>query len=357
MSKQITSIYTTQEFDASFCKFSKPVKDETNYHKSSVIYTYDSSKGFILQTPKITIRNFNDTEDDSIDSLIRGQYQSRSNVIDILINRNKEKHRNLYHIIRHLEDLAINQISDNSIEWFGTKMSRYQISTMFKSCIHCPIDIDNPFVLTINKASDITLEENNQYIFLIKVDGIIFGRNSSRLDMKIIQCKQVKSEDKIQTDIVDYDQLESSNDYSDLASQAPFRREKNSNDQVKFEKVVDSLPTSNDIVSEPVIESVSESTNEFVDQSVDNVDVVNISSEDFTKEDLTKEVDSAVDNACNKECDQECNQVCNQTYNKECDQVSDQVSIERLKIQLMKSIVENDYARVAEILDILKRND
>jgi hypothetical protein len=44
------------------------------------------------------------------------------------------------------------------------------------------------------KTKDFNIEPNYQVICLIKIDGIIFGRSSSKLDLRIIHAKFVKSE-------------------------------------------------------------------------------------------------------------------------------------------------------------------
>ena len=115
--------------------------------------------------------------------------------MDFLISKNKDRHKEFYHIITHLEDIAILQIVQNSEEWFGAKIPRNQVELMFKSSIHRPLEMDDPFIFKVNKISTLgSIEHNFPVACLIKVDGIIFGKNSSILDMKVVQVRISKPE-------------------------------------------------------------------------------------------------------------------------------------------------------------------
>jgi hypothetical protein len=198
------SVYTIREVNSGSCTFTKPEKF-AGFHKSFI--NMNGSKGFILQTPKLVLR-------DSVPTSF-----------DLLISRNKDRHREFYNTISHIEDTAILQITQNSEEWFGKKISRDQVETMFRSSIYRPLDINDPFIFKVNKVSELNIEQNYPVICLIKIDGIIFGRNSSTLDMKVLQVKVIKtekipSEDGGAADLVSTQQPEKPF-YNDNVSVAP----------------------------------------------------------------------------------------------------------------------------------------
>ena len=169
------NVYTISELDLGSCSYTKPEKFK-GFAESFIIM--NGIKGFILQTPKLILRD------------------SSESSLDMLISQNKDRHREFYHILTHLEDLAIVQMAQNSEEWFGgNKIPRNQIELMFKSSIHRPLDIEDPFVFKVSKISSVGNVENNFPVTcLIKIDGIIFGKNSSFLDMKVVQIPQNKPE-------------------------------------------------------------------------------------------------------------------------------------------------------------------
>ncbi len=172
-----TTVYTTREFNLDSCKFSKPEKFQ-GYHESFV--NINGSNGFILQTPKLVLRN------------------STSSVYELLISRNKDRNREFYNIMSHIEDSAILQITDKSEEWFGRKITKEQVESMFRSSLNRPLDVDDPFIFKIGKIDKLSNVGsdmiNYPVVCLIKINGIIFGKNSSMLDMKVVQIKVLKTE-------------------------------------------------------------------------------------------------------------------------------------------------------------------
>lgn len=311
------NVYTTNEIDIGDCRFMRPVKDENNLLKSWVFYK--THKGFIIQTPKITAKNIK-TED---------------SCVDLYINRNKEKHRDFYHIFTHIEDSAINQISNNSAEWFSQHMPTDRVGSIFKSSLHAPLEIDNPFILRINKNPKLVVPENSHLICLIKIDGVIFGRNSSRLDAKLLQVKIVKNDDKIHNSFEEPEDISVDNFYNDIKSQVP----------TSFKNEV-----KNDIIQEEMIESsfvpevalTQEATQEVALIQEDNETE---SSHETSHEEpkVSEEVSGEVSEEVSKEPKEEDNET-----------VIPAVSIKTLKMELMRAIMDNDYDSIYSLSEQLK---
>jgi hypothetical protein len=166
-------VYTSREIDLKTCNFSKP---ELVGEVRKSYMTLNNHRGIIIQTPKLTLRNMTE------------------NVVELLVSRNRDRNREFYHILSHLEDIAITTIAQNSKEWFEKTITKEQIELMFRSSIQCPLKIDDSFIIKIIKAKELNIEPNYQVVCLLKIDGILFGRSSSKLDMKIIHAKFVKSD-------------------------------------------------------------------------------------------------------------------------------------------------------------------
>jgi hypothetical protein len=229
-------VYTISEVKQGSCKFTKPEKF-SGFHKSFI--TMNGKKGFILQSPKLVLRD------------------SNAVFFDLSISRNKDRHKEFYNIISHIEDTAILSIVTNSEEWFGKKITKDQAESMFKSSLRCPLEINDPFIYRVNKNQGLAnIEHSYPVVCLIKFDGIIFGRNSSILDMKVIQIKVIKTE-KIPSDEdtneVSYTEQSEKPFYNDNVSVVPsnFNNEKRP------------------IVTAPSVPSIVEEANELEEKIVE----------------------------------------------------------------------------------------
>lgn len=174
-----TTVYTLREMNLGQCTFTSPEKFD-GYNESFV--TINGVKGFVLQSPKLILRNSTDS------------------YFEFLVSRNKDRHREFYNIISHLEDMAILQITQNSLEWFGKEIKREWAETMFRSVIHRPLDVNDSYTIRINKAEGVEAEINFPVVCLIRINGIIFGKRTSTLDIKVVQAKVVK-QDKIENPV------------------------------------------------------------------------------------------------------------------------------------------------------------
>lgn len=195
-------VCTTREINLDSCRFNKPFNDQNGITRSKLSHNGNTSE-LVIQTPKFNLRESND------------------DFIELLISRNKELHREFYHVISHLEDAAITQIVQNSGSWFKQNWSKSQIENSFRSSLNRPLDIDSPFILRIPKIKKLEIETNFPVICLIKINGIIFGQTSSKLDMTVIKVKIVKQELKLKPINDDTNMSVRSNMYNDSVSIAP----------------------------------------------------------------------------------------------------------------------------------------
>jgi len=131
--------YTMREINLESLTFTKPKQFE-GYHESFV--NYNGQNGFILQSPKLILRN------------------STPSYFEFLISRNKDRHKEFYNIISHIEDSAVVQSSEHSSEWFGKEISRDDVDTTFRSCINRPLEINDPYIIRINKVKGLEADIN-----------------------------------------------------------------------------------------------------------------------------------------------------------------------------------------------------
>jgi len=178
MSRDI--VYTIKELELEKCVFNKPVliqdKDKRSYYKGDIIF--NGNKSFIIQTPKLKLRSFTDYS------------------VDLLLNRNKDREKDFYKVLTCLEDIMANYIAKDAQDWFNKKLSKDQVDMyLMKSCIRCPLNMEDSFVAKIEKTNNVSnLSPNDYIVCLIKVDGFIVSGTSAKLDLKIVQSKIIPRE-------------------------------------------------------------------------------------------------------------------------------------------------------------------
>lgn len=298
------SVYTIREINLESCSFTSPEKF-IGFHKSFV--NMNGSRGFIIQTPKLVLR-------DSTDSSF-----------DLLISRNKDRHKEFYNIISHLEDAAILQIVQNSATWFGKKISKDQVETMFRSSIHRPLEINDPFIFKVNKIPNLEIEQNYPVVCLIKIDGIIFGRNSSTLDMKVLQVKVIKTE-KIPSE---------DGALRQEVSQQPEKPFYNDNVSVAPSNYMPMQSNNTQSNTHSNIPSIIEETSEVERVLDDNEKIISLVPEPVSDHVPEPELDHVPDHMPESV-------------------PSKDLSMETLKCALMKAVVEGDFERVRELNDLLR---
>ncbi len=300
------SVYTMREINLESCAFTKPEKIG-NYHGSYI--TLNGSKGFVLQSPKLILRNSTDS------------------YVELLISRNKDRHKEFYNIISHLEDSAILQITQNSEQWFGRNMKRDIVEPMFRSSINRPLEIDDPYILRINKTDKLETETNYPVVCLIKIEGILFGKNSSCLHMKVVQIKVIKTE-KLQSDehFEHFEQVPNDKPfYNDNASVIPNNynvqnTEVQSTEAQSTESNVENQLEENQKQLEEIIDS-----EKIIDKFIENSEVPEVPDHI-----ISDQISEAV-------------------------QHSDQHTVltDAMKYEIMKAMVENNFQRVKELSSIL----
>ena len=338
------TVYTIRELNMESCTYAKPEKftsdgklvtdpltQKVAYNKSFV--NMHGQRGFILQTPKLILR-------DSSDSCL-----------DLLVSKNKDRHKEFYHIISHLEDIAIVQIADNSLEWFGTKISRSQVEVMFRSSIHRPLEIDDPFIFKVNKANNLSdVELNFPVTCLIRFDGIIFGRNSSILDMKVIQIKVNKPE-KIpsvsgEQELEPTQNTQAKSFYADNVSVAP------SNYQPRIEPEQPQVPDA--------IDEETEDMNQLIaDEKVITLEKPRTLPPPSPQRSVAKSVATVPTLASIVTAPVLIPSAPTPTPTSTAPTLTAPIpmNIDKLKCSMMKAMVENDYEKIQELSKLLKSHD
>jgi hypothetical protein len=334
INNESSSVYTIREINIGLCTFMKPEKFE-GYHESYI--SINGSKGFILQSPKLIIRS------------------STPSYLEFLISKNKDRQSEFYNIISHLEDSAIIQIAHNSKEWFNREIRRDQVETMFRSSLHRPLEINDPYILRINKTPGIEAELNNLVVCLIKIDGVLFGKNTSTLDMKVVQIKSIKTE-KIPSE---GDYLDAKDKqpqlsleklfYNDNVSVVPDNFNKDFSEHQRpslidtnLQSLKDNLESMTKTELEPVKESIIEKVNEL---HYNNEEIKQLEEIEKTEKLLIE-----------KTPDQEpLSPVKSVHTTGTIDTAKTGIpSMDSIKCEIMKAVVENDFNRVKILTEMLK---
>ena len=316
MSNETSSVYTMREINLELCTFTKPHKFD-GYHESFI--NINGDKGFVLQSPKLILRN------------------STSSYFEFLISRNKDRHKEFYNILSHLEDSAILQSSQNSGDWFGREIKRDQVETMFRSCIHRPLEINDPYILRISKTGNLDVEINYPVVCLIKFDGIIFGKNTSTLDMKIIQIKVIKTE-----------KIPSEDDYLDqqnIQNEKPFY---NDNASVIQHSFTDKRPT-------PIITEEKKVENESIIEKIDELGENQIDEIVNAEKLIEKITDEMVEPPSPVKSVKTIKSTTTQPVFLPI-QHDTPVSVDSIKCDIMKAMADNDFQRVKELSILLQKH-
>lgn len=194
------SVLIPKEINTEYIKFNKP-KEKKGYHES--ILQYQNTNDLIIQTPILIIDNA-----DQDNGFILQKIKSNND---------------FYSLIRKIEYIAVNTSSINSKTWFKQNLSKEILNKMFKSCLETPQTLNGNFKFKIkmNKSVkvfnenkeliDTELEPNTQIKCILKIRGILFGRNFAKLDIRcqkiaIVKSKQKEEKtEKEEEDISDYD--------------------------------------------------------------------------------------------------------------------------------------------------------
>ena len=183
-----------KELNTNSLNYGFPVK-EGNYHKSPVLYG-ESNSSLVIQSTPLKLK-----------SLGNGALELG------FTDKTSSKSKQFYKALSQLEMHAVNTIHLNSEKWFGKSIPLDKIKNMYKLCIFPPPSINGEVTirLRISRNVDIVDQDGNQLSIenlgatndenlrlscMCRIDGILFGRNVSKLDIKIVQIKTSKVNNK-----------------------------------------------------------------------------------------------------------------------------------------------------------------
>jgi hypothetical protein len=146
---------------------------------------------------------------------------------------------------------------ENSKEWFGGKLSKTNVETMFRSSIYCPRgDINDPFIIRINGSESLEIPEKNNinYISIIHIIGLAIepNRKIASLSMKIVNMKKVVGE-KIS---VDSKTINNNNNFDDKLSTIISRTVVNTAPAVVAEEDIANIKDAEEVIAVQNVEKV-----------------------------------------------------------------------------------------------------
>ena len=152
-----------------------PHKHTEDYYISEIYY---NEEPMVIQTPVISFKKYNNTH------------------IELLLDHS------MLRGINKIDNYIINQISDNSQEWFGSELSIEEIRDIYKSSISFPLDEYDVASLRLNYSDKLKiydkynphlelkhLEQNIPVIGLIKLNCIVFYKHTCVPQWEIISMK------------------------------------------------------------------------------------------------------------------------------------------------------------------------
>lgn len=172
------------EINVESLEFGKPEK-LGGYHKSHILGEYTTDQ-LLIHSPLLDIVSLGGSR------------------IELAISGIEPKSVEFYKLVVNLEKHALKSIYQNSETWFGKTIPSEKLRTMFHSCVYPTSDLSkNTFRIKLSKNSSIFKESKKNKITLadltnlslesfrisciFKLDGILFGRNSCKLDTRVIQ--------------------------------------------------------------------------------------------------------------------------------------------------------------------------
>lgn len=348
--------YTMSEFNLNSCYFSKPKIDDTGSTKSRLTYKERviDEKGstqlietdrIILQTPKIRVRSCSDK------------------LIEFSLSRNKDAHRELYHKISHLENVAIDQMIDHSLDWFNIRdpMTRLQVESMFLRLMTSPLDIDGPFIFRLPKSDEMIIESNSTVKCLIKVDGLIFSRSLVKLDLRVVKIEVCQPETKI-TANGSFKNLKQHFDhgekfYNDAMSiAAPIRPRQDDQHSVQrsIKQFTEAQSANGERSANEELKSIKQSVHDA------NSDIKSIRQSVKESQSISNDlVDQIVDHNSVQKSTQNDDQVVDPNvkeimvegfiHKDPKEQAREDKVIAKIKTELLKAIVENNYSKIKEL--------
>jgi hypothetical protein len=352
-------------------KYETPVKQK-GYHKSLISYGELTEESVLLQTPLLKLK-LNDP--------------LSNNGINLVISRNKKQSK-FYSILKSLEYDAIKTMVNNSKKWFGRQATVEKIKTMFKSCLVNPETMNGDFTFKVrkdrelqiyNSKKQITNEDDlvnskNNLLCLLKINGILFGRNTAKLDIRIVQIRicpeppklpkgcnvtndsdnESENESDIDSDMDDFD-FEPKEETRDVQVELPVKyletNKPQSDSTAPSERAQsDSTAPERQSETEPIVTKQAESEEEDIDEHIQPQVPPQIPEpEEGVEEEGVEEegggvVDQIVETVTNlvsgTDTEQEFKSVAESDF---------ETRLSSLRTELAKCVADNDTQRVEEI--------
>ena len=185
---------TPTEINADKLNYGTP-RREGSYHRSPIVYG-ETNSSFILQSAPLKLVGV-----------------SKSALELGITDKKATRSKQFYKAISKLESHAMYTIHTNSKKWFGQDIPVDKIKQMYRSCIFPSETIGGDINIRLKISRDINIfdeeknvidiesldnldKEKTRLSCICRIDGLLFGRNTTKLDIKIAQIKIVKLKPK-----------------------------------------------------------------------------------------------------------------------------------------------------------------
>lgn len=243
---------SVSEIDIENLNYGHPTKHNTNKNIHVSPFIVDGKmNSMVIQTPKIEL---GEIRDGYAEFTLKELKSSSSKLF--------------YSFVKNLETKSMQTVYDNSEKWFNKKIPAQVIRDMHKPILMTPdqpngnikmyLKLSNKMAITVGEDSvdmDYLLlnKDSHNIKCMIRLDGIVFGRNAFKLDIKVVQIGISKKESKKSTKKENVDNY---NEYEDMNCEDYFTE--------VVENSGDSMEETCDLQNEPV-DDVVENTEETVE--------------------------------------------------------------------------------------------
>lgn len=277
---------TSNDFDLSRVAFKNLVRESVKVgEKESICFksylSYDNSdeKGCLIQTPKLPLHCVTD------------------NYLEVFVTRH-ESHKKIYKIFSGLEKRSVEQVAYSSKEWFKKDLGKDDVNNMFRTCIVTPETMDDPFLVRIPLDSRLEVDDPGAPVSvrcLVKVDGIIFGRNTCKLDFRVVRVKMEQPEPILSVEEPSFDPVGDDKEFFEEPVEAPKEQEQivlyeEKKEENQEEPKEDEDPVEK--VEEPKEKPAEEPVEEPIEESIEKVEVSEKqvpSNDNYSSEEPTKD--------------------------------------------------------------------
>ena len=181
----MSNVFISSEIDVQKVTFTQPIQKK-GYHQS--ILNYENKHGLLVQTPTLVV-----------DAQI-----GNDSTVELVLEKVK-RNNDFYSMVRTMEYLAMSTMSSKSKEWFGKEIGKDKIKSMFRSCLDNPQTLQGNFSLKFRKDRGMKVFNESKEIIeiedvellsgvkcILKIQGILFGKNVAKLDIRAQKIAVVK---------------------------------------------------------------------------------------------------------------------------------------------------------------------